>query len=113
MLLMSLFFPVEPIGDRVVLGMLIRRDISKRDRVVRRPFELARGKHARRVAIQQQGHQHVSGWYAAEPRPAYRERIGCRSSFATTSTTKRARWSAGIHSCTLGGIKNNVSRSRA
>jgi len=44
--------------DRVVVGMIVRRDEPKRHRVVGRPLQLAAGEHPRRIAVNQQAQQH-------------------------------------------------------
>ncbi len=45
-------------GDRVVVGMVVRRDEPERHRVVSRPLQLAARKYARRVTVNQQTQQH-------------------------------------------------------
>ena len=45
-------------SDRVVIGMIVRRDEPERHRIVRRPLQLAARKHAGRVAIDHDAQQH-------------------------------------------------------
>jgi len=45
-------------GDRVVVGMIVGRDETKRHGIVGRPLQLAAGEHARRIAVNQQPQQH-------------------------------------------------------
>ncbi len=44
--------------QRVVVGMIVGRDETKRHRVIRRPLQLAARKHPRRVAVNKKTHQH-------------------------------------------------------
>jgi hypothetical protein len=43
--------------DRVVVGMVVRRDEPERDRIVGRPLQLPAGKHSRGVAVNQNAQQ--------------------------------------------------------
>ena len=45
-------------GDRVVVGMIVRRDEPERHRVISRTLKLPARKHARRVTVNQQAQQH-------------------------------------------------------
>ena len=45
--------------DRVVVGMLVRRDEAERHRIIGRPLQLAARKHPRRIAINQNAQQHL------------------------------------------------------
>src|SRR4051812_39082260 len=50
--------PAPERGDRVVIGMLVRRDEAEGDRVIARPLQLAAREHAGRIAIDQDAQQH-------------------------------------------------------
>ena len=103
--------PTPERRDRVVVGMIVGGDETKRHRVIGRPLQLAARKHARRIAVNQNAEQHAR---------VIRRRAGAaissrssrdRSSPSITSTTKRARCFSGSHSSTDGGSKKPVSRS--
>ena len=44
-------------SDRVVVGMIVRRDEAERHRIIRRPLQLAARKHAGRIAIDHNAQQ--------------------------------------------------------
>ena len=58
--------PAPERRDRVVIGMLVRRDEAERDRVIARPLQLAAREHPRSVAINQDAQQQRR---RAEPEP--------------------------------------------
>jgi hypothetical protein len=102
--------PSAKISDCVVVRMRICRYKSKWDQLIRRRFELARRTNIRCVTIEQKRNQHLRV-------------IGCTS---TTSVAFAQLTQVALlyyfdneprqiflrsQSCTLNGIKNNVSRS--
>ena len=84
-------------GQRVVVGMQIAGDEAKGHRLIGGPLDLARTEHAGGIAIEQQAQQHFGGIGLATARPIAGIKAE-RSSWATLSTTKRARWSGGRQS---------------
>ena len=97
--------------DGVVIGMFVRRNEAESHRIIRRPLQLAAGKHARGVAVDQNAQAAAAD--DSSPSPSRDRR--CSSPIASrpsmTSTTKRARCFSGSHSSTDGGRRNPVWRS--
>ena len=64
--------------DRIVVGMIVRRDEAERHRIVRRPLQLPARKHARRIAVNEKAEQQrgmVRSRSRAPIAPAHRRQI--------------------------------------